>query len=214
MIRAIIFDLDNCLVSPLEAGRALFEPALTAMALHNRGALSPEELERAFDDCFRDPFDVVVARYSFPEPMARAGFRAFEALEVRGPLYGYGDLDVLPGLKVTRYLVTSGFERLQHSKIRALGIAHHFAAVHIDKLTYGAPRRGKERIFVELTREAGLAPHEVLVVGDSAESELAAGARLGMPTVQSLREGVPFWPSATHHVKNLHELSAWLNEQR
>lgn len=38
-------------------------------------------------------------------------------LEVTTPMQGYGDLDVLKELPVQRFLVTSGFRRLQESKI-------------------------------------------------------------------------------------------------
>jgi FMN phosphatase YigB (HAD superfamily) len=48
----------------------------------------------------------------------------------------------------------------------------------------------------------------VLVVGDNPKSEIEAGNRLGMPTVQILRPGVARGATATHYIHELSELLA------
>jgi FMN phosphatase YigB (HAD superfamily) len=55
-----------------------------------------------------------------------------------------------------------------------------------------------------------LNPNQVLIVGDNHDSEIAAGVRLGIRTVQTLRPGVPRSPAATHHIQTLHELKSLL----
>lgn len=45
------------------------------------------------------------------------------------------------------------------------------------------------------------AADEVLVVGDNPDSEIEAGNRLGLRTVQVLRPGVPRGNNATHYIK-------------
>jgi FMN phosphatase YigB (HAD superfamily) len=52
----------------------------------------------------------------------------------------------------------------------------------------------------------------VLIVGDNPDSELAAGQRLGIRTVQTLRPGVPYAPTATHHIRTLHEFKHLLEQ--
>jgi putative hydrolase of the HAD superfamily len=89
---------------------------------------------------------------------------------------------------VQRFLVTSGFRRLQESKVRALGIAHLFAEIHIDAIDE-PDRKGKLRIFETILDRNGLRPEEALVVGDNADSEIEAGNRLWIKTVQVLRPG-------------------------
>jgi hypothetical protein len=42
MIKALIFDLDNCLAAANEVGDDLFEPAFGAMRNANRGTLTTE----------------------------------------------------------------------------------------------------------------------------------------------------------------------------
>ena len=46
VIKAIIFDLDNCLAASDEPGRQLLAPTFAAIRRANHGALSEETLER------------------------------------------------------------------------------------------------------------------------------------------------------------------------
>lgn len=188
-VRAVIFDLDNCLAPSDEPGRDLLEPVFRAVREANRGQLSKAELAAAFEDCWRYGFDKVAERHGFSREMRDAGWEAFAGLEVRVPLRGYGDLDVLPSLGDRRFLVTSGFRRLQESKVRALGIADAFDEVVIDALDEPG-RLGKERVFAALLRRHRLDPMQVLVVGDDPESELTAARALGIRGVQIVRPGI------------------------
>jgi len=55
-----------------------------------------------------------------------------------------------------------------------------------------------------------LAPREVLVVGDNPDSEIAAGNKMGMATIQTLRPGGLASPAATHPIRTLAELKRFL----
>ena len=69
MIRALIFDLDNCLAAANEVGEHLFEPAFEAIRNAIRGTLSAEELKEAFSECWRHPLDFVADKYGFSQAM-------------------------------------------------------------------------------------------------------------------------------------------------
>lgn len=207
-IRAVIFDLDGCLAAADEPGPGLLEPAFAAIRAANHGELADDALESALAECWRHSLDVVARRHRFSEAMYSAGTAACAAAEVSAPMHGYGDLAALDELAGQRlFLVTTGFRRLQQSKVRALGIGKHFERVVIDALDEKSPP-GKQRIFEELLAACGLQAAETLVVGDNPEAELAAGTRLGMPTVQTLRPGVRRAATATYHVHSLSELPA------
>ncbi len=184
------------------------KPFLKPTKAHTRSSV----LQNAFDDMWRLPFDFVAEKYHFTPEMRAAGWSALAHLEVTSPMHGYGDLQALQQLPVLRFLVTSGFRRLQESKIRALGIAPLFAAIHVDAIDCPG-YRGKQKIFEDLLHEHQLKPGEVLIVGDNHDSEIVAGVRLGIGTVQTLRPGVPRSPAATCHITNLHELRALLARQ-
>ena len=190
--------------------RAALEPVFAAVRSANRGTLSTAALEAAFRDCWIDAFDVVAQRHGCSDAMLAAGCAALLNVEVRERMHGYGDLHLLPDLGEKRYLVTSGFRRLQESKVRALGIAPQFDAIVIDAI--GEPERiGKQRIFEELMMHFALDPNEVLVVGDNPRSELAAAGRLGLQSVQTLRPGVAAAQEVTARVGGLAELRTLLD---
>jgi FMN phosphatase YigB (HAD superfamily) len=211
MIRAIIFDLDNCLSAADEVGPQLMEPVFQAIREANHGHLSEAELDRAFADCWRIPLDVVAEQHGFSKEMLEAGWKVSLDLEVAEPMFGYGDLRVLRELPVLRFLVTSGFRRLQESKIRALGFRDLFTAVFVDAIDE-PNRKGKHGWFAEILQRHALKPGEVLVVGDNPDSEIAAGNKLGAKTVQILRAGVPRGANATRYIRNLGDLQVLLQQ--
>lgn len=210
MIQAIIFDLDSCLSAADEPGEQLYAPAFAAITRANQGLLRPSDLENAFADMWRLPFDVVAGKYAFSPAMKHAGWEILTQLEVTTPMRGYGDLDALAELPAWRFLVTSGFRRLQESKVRALGIGPLLTGVYIDAID-STRHQGKQRIFELILREHCLQPGQVLIVGDNHDSEITAGARLGMRTVQTLRPGVPRSQAATWHIQTLRELKPLLD---
>jgi len=209
VIRALIFDLDSCLAAADEVGESLFVPAFQAIRSASNGEISADQLGAAFADCWRFPFDFIADKYHFSPAMRSAGFAAFSQIEVCQPMHGYGDLGVLAKIPAKLFLVTSGFRCLQESKISALGIAHLFAEVHIDAIDEACPK-GKLHAFAEILQTHRLSPKEVLVVGDNPDSEIAAGNRLGMTTIQILRPGVAVSPAATHRIHRLGELSQFI----
>ena len=209
MIRAIIFDLDSCLCASNEAGDHLFAPAFDAIRRANGGTHSEEDLRSAFADCLRCAFDFVAEKHRFTDAMREAGAKHFVEVEVVSPMFGYGDLDVLGQLPVLRFLVTSGYRRFQESKVSALGIRDLFEAVFVDAINEPG-RKGKEGFFGEILSSRRLLKDEVLVVGDNPDSEIAAGNRLGIRTVQILRPGVTRTDAAQFHIRGLAELKPLL----
>jgi FMN phosphatase YigB (HAD superfamily) len=213
MIAAAIFDLDNCLAPADETGEGLYARLFDAIRCANMGSHSEEELQVAFSDFWVHALDWVAARHGFTNAMLDAGWRVMATLEVDRPMHGYGDLHVLTALPVRRFLVTSGFRRLQISKIRALGIEGAFERVFVDGLD-DTHRKGKLGIFRDILDSLGLEPRDVLVVGDNPESEIAAGNELGMKTVQILRAGVPRSNRALWHIRCLSDLGPLIEESR
>ncbi len=209
MIKALIFDLDSCLCAANEVGDQLFAPAFNAIRSANVGTVPDDVLKAAFADCWRFPFDWIATRYGFSEQMRSAGFDAFRQTEVRQPMHGYGDLDVLADLPAKLFLVTSGFRRLQESKVKALGFAGLFTEIVVDAIDEPG-HQGKLKLFQQLMRAHGFLPEEMLVVGDNPDSEIDAGNKLGMKTIQILRPGVPPSDKATHRIRTLAELKQFI----
>ncbi len=211
MIKAIIFDLDNCLAAADETGRQLLAPTFDAIRRANHGTLTEEALERAFEACWGHSLDSVARKYGFSDEMLAAGWAENARAEVKVPMRGYPDIGAIRGLPAKLFLVTSGFRRLQESTVRALAVKSLFERIYIDAIDE-PDREGKQGIFAEILRANGLDPGEVLVVGDDADSEIAAGNRLGIPTMQIRRAGIPRAANATRHIESLTELTGILRE--
>ncbi len=212
-IQAVIFDLDNCLCAASAVGDELYAPAFAALRAANRGRLDEAALHAAFQECWYTAFDTVAALHGFSPAMIDAGHAAFAGLEVTTPLVAYPDLPLVRELPVRRFLVTSGYRRLQESKVRALGIGDWFDAVIVDAVD-DPDHPGKQAIFERLLAAERCAAGEVMVVGDNPVSELAAGRNLGMVTVQILRPGVVRSAEAMHHIDSLDELRPLMGRVR
>ncbi|MFM1941092.1 MAG: hypothetical protein RI897_74 [Verrucomicrobiota bacterium] len=209
MIRALILDLDNCIAAADEPGRPFFEPVFDAIREANSCGVTEQVLAAAFEDMWRHPLDWVAERHGFSREMLTAGWEASIWLEVPGPLKGYGDLPALRALGPSKFVVTSGFRRLQESKFRALGLGGDFEELIVDAIDEPG-RLGKQGCFESILSRHSLTPEDVLVVGDNADSEIAAGIRMGIRTVQTLRPGVVPTPLASFLVHSFNELPAVL----
>lgn len=208
-IKALIFDLDNSLAPSRSVGESRYEPAFEAIRKVNAGALSEDQLEAAFADLWDSPLDWVAEEYGFTPMMLDAAWDHFSELQADGGFTSYEDIHVLDELSPLKFLVTSGFRKLQQSKIDALGLSEKFDGIVIDAIDE-EDHEGKEKIFKKLMEEHHLNPTEVVVVGDSATSELAAGNRIGMITLQILRPGVKPSDMASHHISSLEEIKDML----
>ena len=218
-MRAVIFDLDNCIMAADEAGVNFFDSAFAAIAEANKArgaqAIPPEILQTAFVECWFTAFDAVAEKYQFSQEMIQAGWAEFSQLKINCPIFGYGDLDALAEINLPKFLVTSGFAALQNSKIDALGFSHfmpqhpkrakYFTEIVIDTIDR-PPNLGKERIFRNIMEKYTLNAQDILVVGDNPVSEIAAGNRLGMTTVQISRPKVIVSDQAQHQLRDFHEL--------
>jgi FMN phosphatase YigB (HAD superfamily) len=208
-LTAIIFDLDNCLAPADQIGADLFEPAFEAIAAANDGSVPEEAIQEAFSNIWIHAFDWVACEFQFTPAMFDAGWNQLIQVEVTKPMKGYADLKELSAIPADRFLVTTGFRKLQESKIRALGIEGLFRGIIVDAIDEEG-RKGKRGYFQEIIDKYNYSPQEVLVLGDNPESEIEAGNSLGLRTIQTLRPGIVRTPKASHHISSLKELAALL----
>ena len=94
------------------------------------------------------------------------------------PFEGYEALLILP---CRRFLVTTGYTKMQHSKIQQLGIENDFEAIFVidpDKSLLT-----KRDLFEKILSENNFRVEDVLVVGDDLNSEIFHAKALGIDTV-------------------------------
>jgi FMN phosphatase YigB (HAD superfamily) len=210
VLRAAVFDLDHTLYDPGTLPPALFSDLESRVRSVAADLISAAALDAALADAWRLPFDRVVAQHRLPEAVSTVWRHAASALEVTTPLLPYADVVAgLERLPLRRFLLTTGFRRLQMSKVRQLGLMPLFVAVYVDGLEPPGPL-GKQALLERLLIEHDLAASEVLVVGDRADDELAAARALGMVAVQVLRPGVAVSADVPWQIPDLGALPALL----
>lgn len=212
MLRAAVFDLDHTLFDPRTLPVALFNNIETRFRAAAAGIVPDAVFEAALADAWRMSFDRVAARHRLPDAATIAWHEAASAVEVTEPLAPYPDVRAgLERLSLLRFLLTTGFRRLQESKLKQLGLASLFVTVYVDVLDLPGPV-GKRALLQRLVAEHGLTPPEVLVIGDRADDELAAARALGMVAVQVLRPGVIASPEVRWRIPDLDALPGVLAE--
>ena len=204
-IKCIIFDWDMCLFDT-----DTFRPHVvkTVMGMLDVFELPDGVRERAETFIKKDSPFMVVRECALPPAVARAMLDTYSRIEVPEGVRTYGDEHHVEQLPVEKILVTAGFPHVQHAKIARTGIGRMFTEIHVDALDYNGKHEGKESIFRRIIATRRLGPRQIMVVGDNPHTELGAGQRLGMVTVQTLRPGVMRWDGAEHHVRSLGELPA------
>src|SRR5215831_18033754 len=198
LIRCVIFDLDDTLydclgqrvrVTHRYAAQAMVEAGLKADA---------EEVYRARMRAFRtDPMlryiDAEVTRHfgaENPEEIGRIAREAYFNCPVGKLALFPGSLPLLRFLAkcgVRNFIVSFGEPRIQHAKVKSLGLDREAS---VEKI-YFADRNNvltKKAAFRKIQKRARLTPSEVLIVGDRPAREIRAGKELGMHTVR-LRHG-------------------------
>lgn len=212
MLRAAVFDLDHTLFDPHTLPASLFTELKARVRAAAAGLVPAGVLNAALADAWRLPFDLVVARHPLPEAVIQAWRKAAGAVEVTELLAPYPDVRAgLEQVSLQRFLLTTGFRRLQESKLRQLGLTSLFVAVYIDALELPHPI-GKRALLERLVVDHGLAPPEVVVIGDRADDELSAARALGMLVVQVVRPGMVASPEVPWRIQDLKALPAILTQ--
>lgn len=204
MIKAIIFDLDMCILDTHTLTGSFFQPVLDV--LYNSELLL-ELKEKINYQLWGTSLDDTIEMFSVPEDIAERMREAYRLIEVPDGIKTFGDEEYIRGLSVRKILVTTGYRKFQETKIEKLGIADLFDEIIIDALDYRDKRKGKKKIFEELLKNNRWVGDEVLVVGDNPISELGAAKSLGITTVQTLRPTIEKWEGADYHIHSFCELT-------
>jgi FMN phosphatase YigB (HAD superfamily) len=214
MIRGLIIDLDNCVFDTKSMGMDVIAPVLAV--LEEAGSVNffkKEVLSQVKEDLWNFSFEDIVAKYGIPDSIAGKMRLAYCNLEAPPWSKCYGDVGLLSDIKLEKILVTSGYSKLQCSKIVVTGIEDLFDEIIIESNDDPLNRKGKLRIFQEVMEKYCWSCREVMVIGDNAFSELKAGKELGMITVQTLRPHVYSAEGFDHYVSGLDEIIELLKTQ-
>ncbi|MBL7745807.1 MAG: YjjG family noncanonical pyrimidine nucleotidase [Chitinophagaceae bacterium] len=146
------------------------------------------------------------------EPLAREmGNQFLDLLPTRKLLFPYTTeiLDYLSRKKYQLHLITNGFEKTQHSKLKSSGLDKYFAEVITSEGSNSL--KPKKEIFEYAFQKTGAIPHESIMIGDTVDVDILGAMNAGIDQVHVnhlTKEQVPVSENrfATYTVFSLKEL--------
>ena len=141
------------------------------------------------------------------EVLAREMDRQFlDALPTRNILFPYTIeiLEYLKGKGYRMHLITNGFEKTQHSKLKNAGLTGYFGEVVTSEGSNSL--KPHKEIFEYAFRKAGADPSESIMLGDSIEVDIQGAINAGIDQVYINHLGVEPVIKPTYMVNSLKEL--------
>lgn len=203
--KAVILDLDNTIYLVSSIGDVLFKSLFQLIA--ESGEFSGS-LENVKAEIMRRPFQYVANDYSFSKSLKTRCMELLHNLTYEAPIRAVENYETLREIPCKKFLVTTGFTKMQNSKIDRLGIRNDFEEIYIIDPSVTA--LSKRDIFKKILVRYELKTDEVLVVGDDYESEIKAAKELGLDSVLydfNLAESLP---EEQKTMRNFKELSLYL----
>ena len=174
----IFIDLDNTIYPVYSIADKLFK-SLFKHIDENREFMG--DFEEVKSEIMRIPFQKVAEKFSFSKHLYNGCIHILLNLTFEGPMSPFPDYARIQNLPQKMFLVTSGFTKLQQSKVKQLRIKDDFESIHIiDPVISDLT---KKNIFLQIINENNFRFSEILIVGDDLESEIQAGKELGIDAV-------------------------------
>jgi putative hydrolase of the HAD superfamily len=174
----LILDLDNTIYPVHSIGDVLFKTLFEHIEKSGEFDGSFDMIKR---DIMRRPFQVVASDYRFTEALRASGISLLKDLEYNGPIEPFADYEKVRRFDQHKFLVTTGFKKLQESKVRGMNLQNDFTEIRIvDPMTSSTT---KKDVFLDLIVKYKMPKEKVLVVGDDPNSELKAARDIGVDAV-------------------------------
>lgn len=195
--KAILFDLDNTLYPVPSIGEELFKPVFDLIAKEHA-----DDIDAIKKEMMGTPFRKVAEKYGMNKELTEKAIAIQEDIEYNKPIAVFEDYHFIKEIRAERFLVTTGFYKMQQSKVKNMGITGDFKEFHIVDPT----QTSKREIFADIMRQYNYRADDLLVVGDDPESELKAAKELGIETVLYGPEEGKDASQATYHIRNFKQL--------
>lgn len=202
--KVLILDLDNTIYLVSSIGDILFKSLFELIEQSGEFSGNLDELKA---EIMRRPFQFVANDFAFSDKLKDAGIKHLESLTYPDPIRPVENYEIIRTIPVTKFLVTTGFTKLQNSKIDQLGIRNDFEEIHI--IDPGKTAKTKRDYFKQILIKYKLKTDEVLVLGDDLNSEIKAAKELGIDTVLYDFRSVYTETNDQKVIRNFSELPAY-----
>ena len=203
----LILDLDNTIYPVKSIGEKLFAPLFNLLQSPEFG-LEFTTITDAKEQIMRIPFQKVAPEFDFPATLTNSAMELLRNLSYDEPMSYFEDYRLIREIGTRKFLLTTGFKKLQESKVRSLQIENDFAEIFIVDLDTSALT--KKDVMIHIMEKYNLLPEGLLVVGDDPESEIKAGNELNIKTFLLDAEDVHPQTLATYKGKTLGDVLKYL----
>ncbi|TWR25137.1 HAD family hydrolase [Mucilaginibacter pallidiroseus] len=209
MKRVLILDLDNTIYPVKSVANDMFD-FLFELIDEELGATDPQKAEEAKHELTRRPFQQIADDFGFSDELKSKGIEVLRSCEYNKPMQPYDVYSQLQKLDIDKYLVTTGFTKLQLSKVKMLGVAEDFKKVYVVDPEESSKTKGD--VFQKIMVEGGYKAEEVLVIGDDPKSEIKFAKQLGIDTYLFDPENKYSDNEATYRQPDYREVSGIINQ--
>ena len=182
MKKALIFDLDNTIYPVNSIADNLFAKLFQVLddneTIINNG--DADMINKIKEEMTRRPFQYIADKYRLNEEIRKQMTQALKTMNYDLPMQPFEDYKHLREIPLDKFLVTTGFIKLQYSKVKQLGIEGDFKEIFIVDPETG--KHTKRDTFAEIMKKYSYQREELLIIGDDPDSEIKAALELGIDT--------------------------------
>lgn len=176
--KVIILDLDNTIYPVTSIGDKLFAPLFRLIEEDEN--LQPD-MDKIRRDIMRKPFQYVAADYNFSKELMEKGVELLKETTYDERITPFPDYEAIKSLPLDKFLVTTGFLKMQQSKVKAMNLEKDFKEIFIiDPMSTDEK---KKDVFIKIMQQHHYKKDEMLIVGDDADSEIKAARELNIDSV-------------------------------
>ncbi|GGH06589.1 HAD family hydrolase [Mucilaginibacter phyllosphaerae] len=209
MKRVLFLDLDNTIYPVSSIANEVFDNLFKLIDQH-LGETDRQAAEKAKNELTRRPYQQVADEFGFSGELKEQGMQLLRNCVYDKPMQTYETYDALRQIPIDKFLVTTGFTKLQMSKVKMLNIAGDFKQVYV--VDPEQSNKTKKDIFQKIMQENGYREEDILVIGDDPKSEIKAAIDLGIDTFLFDPEGKYTNENVTHHAKNYQDVAQIVNK--
>ncbi|MBS1531243.1 MAG: HAD family hydrolase [Bacteroidetes bacterium] len=182
MKTGLIFDLDNTIYPVNSIADNLFAELFGLLDRHAAviNAGHSETVNRIKEEMTRRPFQYIADKYELNDAIRQDMEEALQSMTYDLPMQPFEEYHRLKDIPIEKFLVTTGYPKLQYSKIRQLDIEDDFKEIFIVDPDTGS--QTKKDVFAAIIEKYGYRTEELLVIGDDPASEIKAALELRIDT--------------------------------
>ncbi|MDO3626249.1 HAD family hydrolase [Mucilaginibacter sp. BT774] len=183
MKKALILDLDNTIYPVSSIAENLFADLFAKLDQYAEfiNADDADEVNKIKDEMTRRPFQHIAEEFNLNKEVRNQMIGQLRNMTYDLPMQPFDDYGYVRSIQLDKFLVTTGFSKLQWSKVRMLGIENDFKHIYIVDPEVSS--QTKKDVFTEIMQTYNYIPGDLLVIGDDPESEIKAAQALDIETV-------------------------------